>query len=49
MYFRCLAHTPFSKEKFNIDLSTFDNVDKDETDSDSDSDDETDTINKRRV
>lgn len=46
-YFRCLAQTPSSKEKFNINLSSFMDKNEDEEDSDSDSDDE-ENIKKRQ-
>jgi len=48
MYFRCLVQTPFSKEKFNINLSPFIEVADEEEESDSDSDDE-DIKKKQRL
>lgn len=48
IYYSCLAQTPHSREKFNIDLSSFTNIEQDE-ESDSDSDDEEETEGKLRV
>jgi len=45
---RCLAQTPNSREKFNINLSQFMQIEEDE-ESDSDSDDDEDIKNKQRV
>lgn len=47
IYFRCLAQTLYSREKFNIDLSPFTQIEEDE-ESDSDSDDEEDIIKKKQ-
>jgi len=48
MYFRCLAQTPASREKFNINLSQFINTEED-SESDSDSDDEDEIKKKQRL
>ncbi|XP_050437374.1 50S ribosomal protein L1 [Adelges cooleyi] len=45
---RCLAQTPSSIEKFNIDLSAY-SVDKEDDETDSDSDDEEETQKKQRA
>lgn len=48
MYFRCLAYTPSSKEKFSVNITPFLQVEE-EDESDSDSDGEEDTKTKQRV
>jgi len=48
LYFRCLAQTPASKEKFNINLSPFVRIEED-SESDSDSDDEDEIKKKQRI
>lgn len=45
--FRCLAQTPFSREKFNINLSSFMKIEEGEEESDSDSDEEEDKKKNR--
>ncbi|XP_027843641.1 50S ribosomal protein L1 [Aphis gossypii] len=45
---RCLAQTPASKEKFNINLSPFVSIEED-SESDSDSDDEDEIKKKQRI
>lgn len=47
--FRCLAQTPSSKEKLNIDLTPFVKKEEQEEESDSDSDDEDETNKKLRI
>lgn len=44
---RCLAQTPFSNEKMNVDLSSFLKTGEDEEESDSDSDEEEDKTKAR--
>lgn len=48
MCFRCLAQTPASREKFNINLSQFANTEED-SESDSDSEDEDEIKKKQRI
>jgi len=48
MYFRCLAQTPASREKFNINLSQFVNTEED-SESDSEDEDEDDIKKKQRI